>query len=136
MNAVLTEKLYASFPYLYRGRHKSMQETCMCWGFECDDGWYQLLFDLSQALTDYQTRHPEIEFEARQVKSKFGYLCFYLDYSDDSMREMIQKASERASNTCELTGKPGVLCSSSHRRVMVLCPEKAAELGFTPCRGE
>ena len=32
MNDENTKKLYDEFPTLYRGRHKHMSETCMCWG--------------------------------------------------------------------------------------------------------
>lgn len=134
LNPELAEKLYAAFPRLYRGRHKSDQESSMCWGFECGDGWYPLLYDLSLELSNYLAEHPELDFEAVQVKSKLGSLCFYLNDYDKITRGMIDQACQRASLTCELTGKPGQLHGSPTRRfsVMVLCPEKAAELGFVP----
>lgn len=132
LNPDLTEKLYAAFPRLYRGRHKSPSESSMCWGFECGDGWYQLLFDLSLGLSNYLEEHPELDLEATQVKSKFGTLRFYLSSHDLLTEQMIEHACQRASVTCELTGKPGKLYQHPTRRftVMVLCPEKAVELGF------
>lgn len=104
----------------------------MGWGFECGDGWYQLLYDLSQKLVNYQAEHSELNIEAEQVKSKFGTLRFHLDGGDGATQEMIDRACLRASGTCEITGKPGELCASpSHRfSSIVLCPEKAEELGF------
>jgi len=128
----LTEKLYVAFPHLYRGRHKPMDESSMVWGFECGDGWFQLLYELSQELSAYQAEHPELDFAVDQVKSKFGSLRFHLSGGDAITEEMIEAACQRASVTCELTGKPGQLCENPARRfsAMVLCPEKAAELGF------
>ena len=90
----LTEKLYAAFPHLYRGRHKSMYESSMCWGFECGDGWYQVLYDLSQELNDYLEKNPSVDFEVVQVKSKFGVLRFHLDYRDTKTEQMISAACQ------------------------------------------
>lgn len=130
----LTEKLYAAFPDLYRGRHKSQYESSMCWGFECGDGWYQLLYDLSQELSNYSAENPALDLEAMQVKSKFGSLRFHLNIHDAATEKMIGLAQRRASVTCEITGEPGQRCVSPTSRFSetVLCPEgKAAELGFS-----
>lgn len=131
LDPILAEKLYATFPHLYRGHHKSKYESSMCWGFECGDGWYQLLYDLSLELSNYLAEHPELDFEVVQVKSKFGILHFHLNGSDTATGKMIVLARQRASDNCELTGKPGQLCENSKANpVMVLCAEKVAELGF------
>lgn len=129
----LAEKLYATFPHLYRGRFKSAQESSMCWGFECGDGWYQLLHDLSAKLSCFLSEHPEVDFEAVQVKSKFGKLHFHLSNHDPSTEAIIEAARQLSSITCEFTGKRGRLCSGKTRRdpLLVLCPEKAVELGYS-----
>lgn len=103
----------------------------MSWGFCCDDGWYQLLHDLSQKLSNYLAEHPDVDFEVMQVKSKFGILHFSLNYHDAATTKMIELARQCASMTCELTGKPGQFHEgfASHP-AMVLCAEKAAELGY------
>ena len=101
----LTERLYAAFPRLYRGRHKLMYESSMCWGFVCGDGWYKVLYDLSQELNDYLEKNPSVDFEVVQVKSKFGILRFHLDYRDPKTEQMISAACQRASVTCEVSGQ-------------------------------
>ena len=40
MKQELDEALCRDFPNLFRDRHGNMMTTCMCWGFECGDGWY------------------------------------------------------------------------------------------------
>lgn len=44
------KKLCRDFPILYRNRTASMMTTCMCWGFECGSGWFDLIYDLSFKL--------------------------------------------------------------------------------------
>ena len=105
MNQALTESLFAAFPRLYRGRHKSNVESSMCWGFECGDGWYQILWDLSRELSDYLTESTDIDFEVLQVKSKFGTLRFHLNYRDTVTENMIERAQKRCGVTCESSGR-------------------------------
>ena len=42
LDALLCEK----YPKMMVNRNKDMKETCMCWGFECGDGWYNILNQL------------------------------------------------------------------------------------------
>jgi len=42
LDALLCEK----YPKMMVNRNKNMQETCMCWGFECGDGWFEILNQL------------------------------------------------------------------------------------------
>lgn len=43
MNRHYDKYLVKKYPKLFRDRYKSMRETCMCWGFECGDGWFNIL---------------------------------------------------------------------------------------------
>ena len=43
MNTENTKKLIEAFPALYRGYKKSPRESLMCFGFECGDGWFDLI---------------------------------------------------------------------------------------------
>lgn len=105
MNKVLTEKLYSNFPQLYSGHRKTKYESAMHWGFDCGDGWYQLLYDLSQQLDNYLTLHPSLQCEVVDVKSKFGTLRFRLSLHDPIMQDMILTACNRATITCEHCGR-------------------------------
>jgi hypothetical protein len=114
----------------------------MSWGFQCDDGWYELIRSLSLQLTDYANTHPNAVVEVAQIKEKFGWLRFQLIEGDDATLEMIERVCLRSRTTCELTGQPGVLCveglarRSGSPRFKVLCAAKAAELGFVPVKGK
>lgn len=52
MNQNLTRKLLLRFPVLYQDYYASMQETCMCWGFEHGDGWFDIVWQLSLAIEE------------------------------------------------------------------------------------
>lgn len=43
MRQELDDKLVKQYPYIFKDRHASMMHTAMCWGFECGDGWYNIL---------------------------------------------------------------------------------------------
>jgi hypothetical protein len=43
MNEELDKRLCAKYPKIFAGRHLSMTVTAMCWGFACDDGWYNII---------------------------------------------------------------------------------------------
>jgi len=50
MREELDKKLCEKYPLLYRDRNAPMTETCMCWGFCCGDGWYNIIDTLSALL--------------------------------------------------------------------------------------
>lgn len=52
MSPDLQKKLVKRFPILYRGIYKSPSETCMCWGFTCGDGWYNIIWQLSLSIEE------------------------------------------------------------------------------------
>jgi len=110
MRKDLDEQLCREFPNLYRNRNGSMRETCMCWGFDVGEGWFQLIYDLSKKLEAEILKQPEEERQyycASQVKEKYAGLRFYMEGSTNEMEELIQKAEEKSGKTCEICGAPG-----------------------------
>lgn len=80
MNRHYDKYLSNKYEILYRDRHASMQQTCMCWGFDCGDGWFDLINALSFQL-EMLNHVLNITITASQVKQKYGTLRFY--YSVD-----------------------------------------------------
>jgi hypothetical protein len=101
MNKEKTDKLIKDFPHLYRGHNESPRHNLMCFGFECGDGWYELIYDLSEKLSRISN-----EIKAVQVKEKFGGLRFYVDFGDKWSWALIDRASEESLKTCEECGDP------------------------------
>ena len=59
MRKELDEKLCEKYPLIFKDRHADMTETCMCWGFECGDGWFNIIDVLCGMLYADYTRAKE-----------------------------------------------------------------------------
>lgn len=107
MSPDLDKQLCDKYPKIFVNRSKSPQTSCMAFGFEVGDGWYDIIDLLCEALTYTFTTSVEIDEEdgkrlgiepsvwkrdnevryffpveppqvvADQVKEKFGTLRFY-----------------------------------------------------------
>lgn len=63
MNKELDEKLCQKYPLIFRDRRGDMSKTCMCWGFTCDDGWYNIIDNLCGAIQNHiDNRLEQIEW--------------------------------------------------------------------------
>ena len=117
MNEKLDNRLCEIAPHLFVDRHASMQTTCMCWGFDCDDGWFKILAKAAKKLEPLVVaaiaKDPKAWdygfFRASQVKEKYGTLRFYLSGGTDRMYAIINEAERQSAKTCETCGKPGKL---------------------------
>ena len=114
MNKENTKKLLTDFPDLYMEYTKPLTESLMCFGFDCGDGWFELIYELSKRISEYD---PEVV--AVQVKEKFGTLRFYIHGGDEKVDDMIDQAEWESSETCEACGKLGSLRGTSW--VITLC---------------
>ena len=95
-----------------------MTETAMCWGFDCGDGWFNIINQLCaniQHHVDWAQEQKEkygrgegcSQVVAVQVKEKFGTLRFYTNGGDEQIYGMIRMAESMSAVTCEECGAPG-----------------------------
>jgi hypothetical protein len=76
------------------------------------DGWYDIIYELSEVLEKeiikLLIQNPDATKPViRQVKEKFGGLRWYMDGTNQVMRDAIRKAEEKSYKTCEECGAPG-----------------------------
>lgn len=112
MRDELDKKLCEKYPKIFADRYESMTKTAMCWGFECGDGWYNIIDRLCaniQHYIDWKNKKEEVvpQVVATQVKEKFGSLRFYYDGGDEYIRGLTSMAESMSGVTCETCGKPG-----------------------------
>jgi hypothetical protein len=112
MSPELDAKLCENYPKMMVNRNKPMTETCMCWGFECGDGWFNILNQLMgniQHYIDWKNKKEEVvpQVTLDQVKEKFGTLRFYYSGGDDKIDGMVRMAESMSGVTCEVCGNPG-----------------------------
>ena len=108
MNAEHTEYLFNKYPKLYRGRFLPITQNLLPFGIETGDGWFDIIRDLSEALTKLDAELGT-ETEAVQVKEKYGTLRFYITDGTELHYEAIDDAECQSAVTCEQCGKPGTL---------------------------
>lgn len=112
MKQELDQMLCERYPKIFANRHKPMNETAMCWGFEHGDGWFNIIDQLCRNIQnhiDWQTKqgHQVPQVVADQVKEKFGTLRFYYSGGDDVIDGMIRMAEAMSGVTCDVCGAPG-----------------------------
>jgi hypothetical protein len=78
MNKKNTNKLWEKYPIIFSGRHLTLQQSLIPFGFECGDGWYNLIDELCENVMTL-IGDKDITVTAAQVKEKFGGLRFYYD---------------------------------------------------------
>lgn len=129
MSPALDELLCQRYPLIFPDRNRPPEEYCMGRGFECNDGWFDILDVLCeriQCLIDHQDDIPQVV--ATQVKEKLGTLRFRIKGGNAEIRGMINMAESISGRICALCGKPGSVATSA---LMTRCQE---HLGISASR--
>jgi hypothetical protein len=130
MKKELDEQLCQKYPLIFANRHRPMNETAMCWGFDCGDGWFNILDQLClniQYYIEWKNKKETVveQVVADQVKEKFGTLRFYYSGGDEHIAGMVAMAESMSGVTCEDCGKPGR--SRGFGWITTVCDEHAEE---------
>jgi len=102
MQKELEDKFLEKWPTWFAGLHDGdPRETCLAFGFECSDGWNDLLWRLCE---DIEKLGPGEDFRVEQVKEKFGGLRFYTSGTNTEVFNRITEAENESYKTCEFCG--------------------------------
>jgi hypothetical protein len=116
------KSLCERYPKIFCDRRGDPRQTLMCFGFEHDDGWYDIVDTLCNTIQHHlDWKRKKSDFKdltdaewdeghqtvAVQVKEKWGGLRFYVINSDDYIDGAIALAESLALRTCEICGAPG-----------------------------
>jgi len=121
MNKENTEKLFNDFPEFFNSRNEGLMASLMSFGFECHDGWFDLIYNLCSDIKDWymnnESRHYDENYEnyevkkgiqphfqVQQVKEKFGTLRFYIGFAPKAIHDLIRKAENDSYFICERCG--------------------------------
>ena len=125
-----TQKLFDTFPDLYRDRNLSKHESSMAWGFEFGDGWFDIVWHLSQAIEN-EARSRGVQAQSKdwpraiQVKQKAGFLIFHLAEDNDASNALIKQANLACQSVCEICGVPASPVANNRNYTRILCPDHA-----------
>lgn len=112
MNREISLQLQKDFPQLYKNLYGDPRQTCMAWGFAHGEGWYNIIREASEKITEVINKMPEEKqalFYADQVKEKFGTLRFYMSSYNEEIEKIIDEAERKSAITCDECGRPGTL---------------------------
>lgn len=126
MDQELQDKLYEEYPNLFSNKDKPIQESCMAWGIECGNGWYNLLSSVCWRISQHEKniadrvrirkKHGKendqsdldyIPVKFDQIKEKFGGIRIYYSGGDDYVRGVVSLADEMSYKICEVCGNSG-----------------------------
>lgn len=121
MNKKNTEYLFNTFPEFFKNRD-DMHKSLMWFGFECGDGWFNLIKELCENIKKWfethESRHYyddnyekyevkkgiQPSFSVQQVKEKFGGLRFYIGSAPQAIHDIIHIAEQNSYYICEHCG--------------------------------
>jgi len=104
MKPELEKKLVEKYPKLLSRKDMSVRDSCMAWGMQHNDGWYNLLYNLLGTIQGYIrcNRKPQVEIDT--IKEKYGSLRIYAYNTDDIVDGMIWFAEHLSYHICEECG--------------------------------
>lgn len=134
MREELERQLIEEFPDLFVDKDKPPTESLMCFGCECDDGWFDILRTMCACIANHLKYGPqprEFPYRFSQIKEKFAGLRVY-DYGADEYIDGVTAMAEAMSyKTCEHCGQPGrTMCTSGGYWLKTLCPTHAKEFNY------
>ena len=121
MNKENTEYLYNKYHQLFRDKDAPMTHTCLCWGLEVGDGWFDLLKNLCEQIQVRCEQEGYTDIRVIQCKEKYGTLRFYVNHADDFIYDLIEVAQEKSSHVCEVCGSKRGTLRSDHGWLSVRC---------------
>jgi len=134
MKEELEKQLVTKFPELFKGAEKPPTESLMCFGCECSDGWFDLIYNACACIANHLKNRPECPpVEFTQIKEKFGGLRLYYFGGDEYVHGVCSMAEAMSYKICEVTGDKGQLCSTGHW-LRTLSPAQAEKHGYTPVK--
>lgn len=108
MNKELTKLLVEEFPVLFGPNEYST--LLRGFGFECGDGWYDLIRKFAKKCKEHNMVNPEHPIVALIVKEKFGGLRIQgLSNMTEELFDVLRNIEEESYSVCEVCGKPGKL---------------------------
>jgi hypothetical protein len=133
----LQEQLFEKYPNLFSNKDKDIMSSCMAWGIECGDGWYEIISSLCWMIKEHEENiiwqteyvkktNPEhksdyVPVRFDQIKEKYGGLRIYLSGGDSYIRGLVGMANAISYKTCEICGNKGK--SNKSGWITTLCDE-------------
>jgi hypothetical protein len=123
MDEELQNQLFEKYPDLFSNKDKDIMSSCMGWGIETGNGWYDIISSVCWMIKqhennikwqteykqktdpDYQSDYFPVKFD--QVKEKYGGLRLYFSGGDEYVEGLVSMAEAMSYKICEVCGNKG-----------------------------
>lgn len=128
MSPELERQLVETFPTLFADHGAPPDRSPMAFGFECGDGWFDLIETLCAQLSRLEPPDAAPPPVAQQVKDKYGTLRFYVGPCADAAQALTAFAEALSAKICETCGNKGR--TRGVGRLKTLCEPCALGQGY------
>ena len=104
MDSHKENELYERFPHLYRERLAPLESSKMGWGFQCDDGWYNIIHKMSKRIAALSSDDEFAPAITEVSRNEDGTLYVEARNLTPPTADLIEAAREQSKLTCESCG--------------------------------
>ena len=101
MDSHKTNELYEKFPHLYRERTAPLESSQMGWGFQCEDGWYKIIYEMSKKIDKISTDGEHAPAISLVSRHEDGTLYVAVSNITPPVADIVMNAREQSRLTCE-----------------------------------
>ncbi len=104
MDSQKTNELYERFPHLYRERSAPLESSGMPWGFQCETGWYKIIYEMSKKIAKISTEGEHAPAISLVSRHEDGTLYVAVRNITPPIADIVMSATEQSRLTCEFCG--------------------------------
>jgi len=101
MDSQKTNELYEKFPHLYRERTAPLESSGMGWGFQCENGWYKIIYEMSKKIDKISTEGEHAPAISLVSRHEDGTLYVAVSNITPPIADIVTRATEQSRLTCE-----------------------------------
>jgi len=101
MDSQKTNELYEKFPHLYRERAAPLESSHMAWGFQCENGWYKIIYEMSKKIDKISTEGEHAPAISLVSRHEDGTLYVAVSNITPPVADIVTTATEQSRLTCE-----------------------------------
>jgi hypothetical protein len=123
MKKELDEFLVKKYPKIFRDRYGDIRKTCMAWGFEIGDGWFNIIDAMCANIQGHinysrSDRAKALKFNRALARAKKGDMAGLYHYHNYSRKEELSEYTIKTAHESLERGK--------ERQVRAACPQVIA----------
>ena len=108
-----------------RGINYIKQSNPYDYGFDINDGWYKLVYELILKIRINDEAKGKWITKVTQCKEKFGGLRFYVTGTSDKNWDLIREAEQKSYGVCEVTASEVEVGVWNSGWIITLCKKEA-----------